>query len=643
MVQDQLILDRYRPIAEAGSGGFATVQLAWDTRIQRQVAIKCIELNENDQFRVVQDEIRQRYGEDALTTRSFSVDTFDSIPGLDEARTAAMLQDPHIVGVFDFEVQGSMAYLIMEYIDGVTLSELLAEYELDLNEVAAIFTSIAAALETAHAHQVLHLDIKPDNILINRQGQVKVTDFGLATLSDAMGFATAAGGTIGYMPLEQMRQENLDVRCDEWALASVAYEMLMDENPFRAPDLRRAEIAIEDAELVLPSVTREDLDAGVDDVLFYALDPNKEERYETVTDFAEEMTSFLGNAARGHKQLATLVGQAVEDDLDSSEDQGRSRKRQKEGPGFFARLTDWLSAEEKLGSRGRAILVRIWAALGAGLLAAASLNAIPAIGGLTSPLFWAFFALCLVGAAIKPWLGTLFAIASLCAALITNGAIVLGILVAIATIPWWFFTGRHGDAAANIALMPVLFGSFGFALITPLASGFALKVRHALTNTLFAAVIALVLASLGSSSLLGWSALEALGIGATAIDPVIAAANASLGKGGFAGAEAGVIKLLTTPMIWCTLISWLATSAVLSALCSRENRLLAALGVLIGVAILTAGQILGTGIESGFSNLVPATSTIITLAVALITMLAASAIQVPERPYEEPKRVYSTK
>ena len=156
------------------------------------------------------------------------VRTLSRIPGLDEARTAAMLSDPNIVAVYDFEIQDSTAYLIMEYVEGMTLTELLRDHdaELTLDIVAAVFDGVAHALEVAHENGVLHLDIKPDNILINHAGQVKVTDFGLATLADASGFGPAGGGTIGYMPLEQMRQENLDARCDEWALASVTYEML---------------------------------------------------------------------------------------------------------------------------------------------------------------------------------------------------------------------------------------------------------------------------------------------------------------------------------------------------------------------------------------------------------------------------------
>lgn len=228
------------------------------------------------------------------------VRTLSRIPGLDEARTAAMLSDPNIVAVYDFEIQDSTACLIMEYVEGMTLTELLRDHdaELTLDIVAAVFDGVAHALEVAHENGVLHLDIKPDNILINHAGQVKVTDFGLATLADASGFGLAGGGTIGYMPLEQMRQENLDARCDEWALASVTYEMLAGENPFFAPDLFQAQEAIEDGELVLPSLCWDDLDEAADDVIFYALDPERDERYESVRDFAEELAPLLGDAAQ---------------------------------------------------------------------------------------------------------------------------------------------------------------------------------------------------------------------------------------------------------------------------------------------------------------------------------------------------------
>ena len=247
------------------------------------------------------------------------------LPGLDEARTAAKLQDTRIVSVFDFEVRGQIAYLIMEYVEGITLTRLLADYEdfLTLDVVAAVFDAVAGALSVAHKAGVLHLDIKPDNILINANGQAKVTDFGLATLADASGTGLAGGGTIGYMPLEQMRREPLDARTDEWSLASVAYEMLTGENPFHASSLAEAEKAIEGAELVLPSLCWDGIDEQVDDVIFYALDPDRDRRYASVRDFAEELDKFLGDATAGKRQLAAIVEDALgmyEDEGDDAED-----------------------------------------------------------------------------------------------------------------------------------------------------------------------------------------------------------------------------------------------------------------------------------------------------------------------------------
>ena len=389
MTRANLILDRYEPIGTAGSGGFGTVQIAWDPRIQRKVAIKTIKLTEHDAFRAalpgaqavsnlptsdrwhgaqpwnefLADEgeelpavpigldVRDEGGADevddvdagAAPAENGQITSLAHLPGLDEARTAAMLSDPRIVTVYDFEIRGRMAYLIMEYVEGLTLTRLLSDYPdyLTLDMVTAVFDAVAGALTAAHEAGVLHLDIKPDNILINAQGQVKVTDFGLATLADASGAGTTGGGTIGYMPLEQMRREHLDARTDEWSLAAVAYEMLTGDNPFRARNLEEAEEAIENAELILPSLCWENLDEQIDDVVFYALDPDREERYRSVADFSEEMDKFLGNPDSGAEQLALVVADSLgigfddeepEEEELPSEPPRRQRKRTSPSP-----------------------------------------------------------------------------------------------------------------------------------------------------------------------------------------------------------------------------------------------------------------------------------------------------------------------
>lgn len=578
-MQEQLILNRYRPLSEAGSGGFATVQLAWDTRIQRRVAIKCIELNEEDVDQGV-------------------------LPGLEEARTAAMLTDSTIVGVYDFEVQRKTAYLIMEYVDGITLTELIDEYEeeLSLDVIAAVFAAVSRALEIAHDNQVLHLDIKPDNILINRQGQVKVTDFGLATLSDAVGFGAAAGGTIGYMPPEQMRRENLDVRCDEWALASVTYEMIAGKNPFIAPDLRSAEAAIENAELILPSLCKDNLAAEVDDVLFYALDPDRDERYASVTDFAEEMERFLGNPLKGQRDLAVLVGQASEDYEEKEEEMA-------ERVPFF----------DRLGDRSRSAITRTWSFLNAAILGFVGLSNTPLFGGWEHPVFWGIFALIALAAVLKPHLGACLALGSLTAALFANGAFILaGLLIVVAAL-WWFFVGRWGNHQTNTALAPALFGAIGLNQLTPLMAGFLLTIKDVLINVLFAVFISFLLAGFGSGSLLGWNNIAFWEVSSLQI-------------------EETVLGLMQQPETWCIVLAWVVAALVMRLFCLRQTRLFAFFGAVVATFILVGGLCIGTFFATGQVAWLPEWQPLITTIGAGIIMAAFSALGVPIRSthyYEE--------
>ena len=165
-VEQQLILDRYRPLAELGEGGYGVVVLAWDTRMQRRVAIKRLPLPLDARGAVLHNP-----------------------PGLAEARTAAMLNHPAIATVYDFATDSDEAFLIMEFVDGCSLEALLGRIRgpLDADESAAVVGAVADALEFAHDNGVLHLDVKPGNVLVARDGRIKVADFGMAELSSATG------------------------------------------------------------------------------------------------------------------------------------------------------------------------------------------------------------------------------------------------------------------------------------------------------------------------------------------------------------------------------------------------------------------------------------------------------------------------
>lgn len=585
-----LILNRYRPLEEAGAGGFATVLAAWDTRIQRRVAIKCLRLD------------GCASPADARSPRE--------IPGLDEARTAAMLSDSHIVGVYDFDASGAQAYLIMEYMDGITLTELMREEgALSLDVATCVFEAVAGALETAHENQVLHLDIKPDNVLINRQGQVKVADFGLSQLSHAAGYGRAAGGTIGYMPLEQMRLEACDARTDEWALAALTYEMLVGENPFRVPGLDAAERAIEQAEVFVPSMVRGDLNEEVDEALFGALAIDRDDRFDSVELFADAMLPHMGDARRGARELAVLVGEACDDGADCDEERGAASAFLPGRGGSHAGL----SMIDRMAPRMKSLVARLWAAVVCGFAAfeaAANIPACMTIAGRMEPAFWGVVGVAVAAALAWPGAGAAFAVGALVVALALSGSPFLALALALAGVAWLVLGGARHHACANVGTTAVLAGAFGFAPVVPLLAGYLLNVKHAFAATAFAVVSAFCLACAGSLDLTGWNVFA---FGAMP---------------GASAMEDAALSLVASPNVWAMAVSWLVAAVVGSLLCARGNRGLAACGMLAATAILVLGVIAATRLGGAdfpdVAQLAPAL-------VAGIAMTCATAAGVPSR------------
>lgn len=586
-----LILNRYRPLEEAGAGGFATVLAAWDTRIQRRVAIKCLRLD------------GYASPADARSPRE--------IPGLDEARTAAMLSDSHIVGVYDFDASGAQAYLIMEYMDGITLTELMREEgALSLDVATCVFEAVAGALETAHENQVLHLDIKPDNVLINRQGQVKVADFGLSQLSHAAGYGRAAGGTIGYMPLEQMRLEACDARTDEWALAALTYEMLVGENPFRVPGLDAAERAIEQAEVFVPSMVRGDLNEEVDEALFGALAIDRDDRFDSVELFADAMLPHMGDARRGARELAVLVGEACDDGADCDEGCGAASAFLPGRGGSHAGL----SMIDRMAPRMKSLVARLWAAVVCGFAAfeaAANIPACMTIAGRMEPAFWGVVGVAVAAALAWPGAGAAFAVGALVVALALSGSPFLALALALAGVAWLVLGGARHHACANVGTTAVLAGAFGFAPVVPLLAGYFLNVKHAFAATAFAVVSAFCLACAGSLDLTGWNVFV---LGAMP---------------GASAMEDAALSLVASPNVWAMAVSWLVAAVVGSLLCARGNRGLAACGMLAATTILVLGVIAATRLGGAdfpdVAQLAPAL-------VAGIAMTCATAAGVPQRP-----------
>ena len=209
MYETRILKGRYRILRLLGRGGMADVYLAQDERRQVQVAIKVL---------------REDLAEDPDFLRRFAR----------EARALAQLDHPNIVRFYSFEQDGLVAFMVMDYVDGVTLRRLLAERQgpLRLEEVTSILQQVGAALHYAHGKGIIHRDLKPGNIMLQRDGKVLLTDFGIAKLMESATMTAAGIGTPAYMSPEQILNQGVDQRTDIYSLGVMAYQMATGRRPF---------------------------------------------------------------------------------------------------------------------------------------------------------------------------------------------------------------------------------------------------------------------------------------------------------------------------------------------------------------------------------------------------------------------------
>ena len=289
------LLKRYQPLETLATGGFGSIEICRDTHLRRRVAIKRIPL-----------------------INGAGMPASDIMDVLREAHTAAMLQHPNIVQVIDFTHDTAYAYLVMEYVDGMSLAEFLHRvdgHSLTFDEAAAIADALGQALTFAHANGVLHLDIKPANVLIDHSGNVKLTDFGMARLSSAGGFGGSRGGTIGYMPPEQLDIETgtVDERADVFALACVIYEVLCGSAPFMAATPADSLDHIIGG-ATYPSELIPHFPPGAEAALMSALSPMPQDRPDSIEAFCDRLLAGLGNVREGRRSLEQMVGELSNDE-----------------------------------------------------------------------------------------------------------------------------------------------------------------------------------------------------------------------------------------------------------------------------------------------------------------------------------------
>ncbi len=280
MTPGDVLVNRYhieRPIAR---GGMADVYLARDAQLDRYVAVKVL---------------FAEYARDPSFVERFRR----------EAQNAAGLNHPNIVGVYDYGAQEGTYFIVMEYVEGRSLRDILrAEERLAPMQAARIASEIAGALDFAHQRGVVHRDIKPGNVLITPSGQVKVTDYGIsANPTDAAAGLTQTGAVIGtatYFSPEQAQGYQVDGRTDVYALGVVLYEMLVGRPPFSAESPVAVAMKHVREPVVPPSQLVPDIPPDLERIVLTALAKDVATRYQT----AEEMRADLMRYGRGQRVAA---------------------------------------------------------------------------------------------------------------------------------------------------------------------------------------------------------------------------------------------------------------------------------------------------------------------------------------------------
>ena len=274
-------ISHYEIIEKLGEGGMGAVYKARDLKLDRSVAIKFLPLH--------------------LSASGESKARF-----VQEAKAAAALNHRQILNIYEIDEQDESMFLVMEYIEGETLKDLIAKLQsgtgLPVGQAIERAVEIASGLKAAHDKGIIHRDIKAENIMVTAEGHLKIMDFGLAKVKYGSG-VTKAGtslGTLAYMSPEQVQGTPADHRSDIWSMGVVLYEMLTGELPFKAEHEAGLLYLVVNEEPLMPSVLDKRIPRPIDAVIGRLLEKDREKRLQTM----DEVTAALRDV---HKEMETAA------------------------------------------------------------------------------------------------------------------------------------------------------------------------------------------------------------------------------------------------------------------------------------------------------------------------------------------------
>lgn len=282
--EGMIIGKRYEIISLVGSGGMADVYNANDTRLNRLVAIKVL---------------KEEYSSDKNFVVKFR----------GEAQSAAGLSHPNIVNVYDVGEEDGLYYIVMELVEGMTLKKFIERKgKLEVKEAVGIALQIASGMEAAHAKNIIHRDIKPQNIIISKEGKVKVTDFGIAKAATSNTIAAGqAIGSVHYISPEQARGGYSDEKSDIYSLGITLYEMLSGKMPFAAENTVSVALLHIQEEAIPLRELNPNISASLEKIVQKCMQKKPERRYLTVTELIKDLKQSVSDPTGDFVQISAGV------------------------------------------------------------------------------------------------------------------------------------------------------------------------------------------------------------------------------------------------------------------------------------------------------------------------------------------------
>lgn len=278
------LADRYEILDQVGTGGMSDVYKAKCHKLNRFVAIKVL---------------KSEYSADKTFVSKFRA----------EAQSAAGLTHPNVVSVYDVGDEDGIHYIVMELVEGITLKKYIQKRgKISYKEAVSIAIQVAKGMEAAHSHHIVHRDIKPQNIIISKEGKVKVTDFGIAKAATSSTINSSAMGSVHYISPEQARGGYSDERSDIYSFGITLFEMLTGTVPFDGDSTVSVAVQHIQDEIPAPSEFVDDVPISVDKIVLKCTQKKTERRYQTVSELVDDLKKSLVMPEEDFVTIASAYG-----------------------------------------------------------------------------------------------------------------------------------------------------------------------------------------------------------------------------------------------------------------------------------------------------------------------------------------------